>query len=126
MALRLSALRIGFGVALAAMASVIGCTDKPQAGGKCPENRDGRVVCQDPAVALVCRGASWQTLPCRGPSGCKAEPGKTEDVFCDHSIGTVGDRCLLEKDVVCGSDKTSVLECKGGKFALSETCRGFF
>ncbi|MFO0678337.1 MAG: hypothetical protein U0169_17500 [Polyangiaceae bacterium] len=101
-----------------------GCSEKPQVGGKCPANRDGRLVCQDPTSALVCRGESWQALPCRGPQGCKAQGEKGEDVFCDHSIGTVGDRCLLDKDVVCGSDKTSVLVCSGGKFALSEACRG--
>lgn len=78
----------------------------------------------DATAVLICRQHSMQRFYwCRGPSGCTASAGK---LSCDTSIARLGDACdkkLEGQAFSCTPDASAILVCKGGAFALDQTCK---
>jgi hypothetical protein len=83
---------------------------------------DNFTCADDKKTALQCKGNKW-TLDeaCLGPKGC-ALVG--HDISCDSSLAKEGDKCTREDNNACTRDHKGHLVCKGGKFALTENCRG--
>lgn len=62
---------------------------------------------------------------CRGPKGCRiVEQDKKVEFACDDSIAAENDPCDELSEKACSTDKKSVLECKGHKFAVLKACPG--
>jgi hypothetical protein len=98
-------------------ATVLGC--KPKAGTTCTA---GQVACMDAQTGLFCgRDGTYHAMTCRSSLGCKEASGA---VNCDNSIALVGDGCNTPDDAACRLDYKAGLLCKGGTFALAETCKG--
>lgn len=90
------------------------------AADTCAKASEGHASCgSDKKSKVVCTGGKYAVGACRGPDGCKEE-GST--VTCDVSISVVGDGCD-GSSYACSVDKKSVLQCKGGKFAVHEACK---
>ena len=116
----------------------------PCRGSKGCVNADGRALCDtslaeqgdachdenlkacsvDGAQVLICKAHTMQRFYlCRGPSGCASAAGK---LSCDTSIAKVGDACdkkLEGQAFSCTADAGAILVCKGGAFAIDETCK---
>ncbi len=105
-------------VAVAAV-TVLAAGCKPKEGKSC--RQEGTESCVDPKNALVCHGAVWEPMLCRGASGCRKVGSEAE---CDQSVAEPGDVCNLADDVVCGSDKKSMLECKQNHWTRASNCLG--
>jgi hypothetical protein len=86
-------------------------------------NQEGDAACSlDKTSALVCRAAKFIVAqPCKGPRGCTSTG---ETVYCDNALAEPGDLCTEEADPACKSDHTSFMKCTGGKFAITNGCRG--
>ena len=91
---------------------------KPKAGDPCSGSS---ASCLDPSSALFCASGTLKPMTCSGPAGCKAA---NNVVICDDTVAQVGDGCDEENEVACQTDKKAALECKGGLFAVGETCKG--
>lgn len=116
----------------------------PCRGARGCENVDGRALCDtsiaepgdpcsdenskacagDHSQVLICKQHAMQRFYlCRGPNGCVSSPGKLN---CDTSIAKLGDACdkkLEGQGFACTADETQILVCRGGAFALDETCK---
>ncbi len=92
-----------------------------QEGDPCGSQKDEHFSCStDKTHELRCEAGKWKTVgKCGGPKGCEA---KFPFVECDNSVSEVGDLCGKENDAACSKDMKSILECKGGKFAVSQKC----
>jgi len=89
-------------------------------GMPCSVEPDSYSSCStDHKTQLKCDVGFWrEDIPCRGPKGCVVSK---RFVDCDDSLALVGDAC--EPDgLACSVDSKSVLTCRGGKYALDETC----
>lgn len=92
-------------------------------GDVCGKVSEGHTHCTpDHKSKIVCAGGKYTVSPCRGPDGCK-ETG--EAALCDISVAAPGDACgdLKGGAFACSVDKKALLECKGGKFVVNETCK---
>jgi hypothetical protein len=93
---------------------------KPTSGGAC--KKDGQQVCADERDSLICVDGKWETLTCRGSSGCKSAGS---DVACENDTYSPGEPCdTAQSDYECGTDKVSVVECKGKHWKLAGRCPG--
>jgi hypothetical protein len=116
----------------------------PCRGSKGCSNAEGRAICDtsvatlndacrdenlkacasDASQVLICKDHLMTTYyPCRGANGCLSTGGK---LSCDTSIAKLGDPCDKKMDgqaFSCTPDSASILLCKGGAFALDETCK---
>lgn len=102
--------------------AVVKCDETlAQEGENCGSQKEEHYSCTpDKTHELRCESGKWKTVgKCGGPKGCEA---KFPFVECDNSLSDVGDLCGKEDDAACSKDKTAILECKGGKFALSRKC----
>ena len=91
---------------------------KPKPGSSCQYN--GKIRCDDPSTALLCRKNVVVAIPCRGPQGCKAPPGG--DGVCDDDLAQEGDPCqdTLNENYACSTDHAKELLCKDGKFVVDK------
>lgn len=92
-------------------------------GDKCTS--EGKAQCTSATAALLCRGGTLVDLPCRGKSGCT----RVEPAICDDDVAIAGDDCVepaaaSDQNLACTADGTTLLVCKGGKFAVAAKCRG--
>jgi len=95
-----------------------GC-DKREPGQACAK---GQSACTSEHLGLFCSAGHFVTMTCMGPLGCqKLGP---DDVACDNPIAKVGDGCNHESDVACTDDRANALVCSGGKFVVTEPCKG--
>ena len=102
-----------------ALLAVAACT-KPSPGAAC--KKEGPPVFADERDSLVCTDGKWETLTCRGSSGCKSAGN---DVACENDSYAPGDPCdIAQSDYECGTDKVSVVECKGKHWKLVGKCPG--
>ena len=102
-----------------ALLAVAACT-KPSPGATC--KKEGQQVCADERDSLVCTDGKWETLTCRGSSGCKSAGN---DVACANASYAPGDpRDIAQSDCACGPDQVSVVECKGTHWKLVGKCPG--
>ena len=65
----------------------------------------------DKKIEVVCDAASSKFLasqPCRGPNGCHIEG---TNVYCDRSMGRVGEKCRPVDTFSCSEDATQMLKC---------------
>ena|GEM_PF-845708 len=116
----------------------------PCRGPRGCENADGRAFCDtsiaeqgdpcsdenlkacagDRSQVLICKQHTMQRFYlCRGANGCVSSAGKLN---CDTSIAKLGDACdqkLEGQAFACTPDESQILVCKGGAFALDETCK---
>ena len=107
-------------------------------------NADGRALCDtsiaeqgdacrdentkacagDRSQVLICKQHTMQRYyACRGPNGCVSSGGK---LSCDTSIAKEGDACdkkLEGQAFSCSPDASAILVCKGGAFALDQSCK---
>jgi hypothetical protein len=78
----------------------------------------------DETRVLICKQHTMQRFYwCRGPGGCTSSAGK---LSCDTSIALLGDACdkkLEGQAFSCTPDASAILVCKGGAFALDQTCK---
>jgi hypothetical protein len=103
--------------AVGLVATADGCN--PKAGGTCTA---GQVACMDAKMGLFCGGdGTYHTMTCSGSLGCKEASGS---VSCDNSVAALGDGCNTPDDAACSLDYRAGLLCKGGAFAVAETCKG--
>jgi hypothetical protein len=97
-------------------------------GDACTEENDYACTV-DKKGSLVCKGdcKSGGTCKftnsgfCKGPKGCRVSGDKIE---CDDSIAALGDPCDHEGNFACNVDSKSILQCKSGKFAQDDPCKG--
>jgi hypothetical protein len=89
-------------------------------GGECSD----KVACStDKRFMLHCIGGKWQSvLSCRGAKGCRPTD-HGHSISCDYSYANVSDPCDVN-DSACSTDRKAELSCVGGKFVVSNTCRG--
>jgi hypothetical protein len=99
------------------VALLVAC--KPQAGASCDEKQANKAVCQDPSTALICFGGKWETLPCRGPSGCAMLSSRK--ITCENDDNVAGEVCN-GSDVECSLDKTAKLKCEGHRWKVRQDC----
>lgn len=86
---------------------------------------DNRKACSsDGSEVLICKQRTMQRFHlCRGANGCSTSQGK---LSCDTSLAKLGDACdkkLEGQAFSCTPDATSILVCRGGAFALDQTCK---
>ena len=78
----------------------------------------------DGSQVLICKQGTMQRFYlCRGAAGCASGAGK---LSCDTSIAKLGDACdkkLEGQAFSCTPDAGEILVCKGGAFALDQTCK---
>ena len=78
----------------------------------------------DGTQVLICKQHTMQRFyQCRGAGGCVSTGGK---LSCDTSVAKLGDACdkkLEGQAFSCSPDGREILACKGGAFALDETCK---
>lgn len=108
--------------------TVCGCDEPRKAGDTCKLSEGGKLVaCEGRDAALVCDAGGSNRLsrvPCRGPEGCTSRENR---VWCDSSLGKIGERCHLEESddaKVCSFDGSSLLICSDSKWQLDALCRG--
>jgi len=97
--------------------------DNPVArvGDGCNQPKDA-ACSADRTQALVCTGEKFVLAqPCKGPRGCTTAG---ETVYCDNALAEPGDLCTEEGDAACKTDRSSFMKCKGGKFQITNNCRG--
>jgi hypothetical protein len=116
----------------------------PCRGSRGCENAEGRALCDtsiaepgdacqsenlkacsgDGSQVLICKQHTMQRFyMCRGEGGCTSSTGKLN---CDTSLAKLGDACDKKLEGLafsCTPDARAILVCKGGAFALEETCR---
>jgi hypothetical protein len=104
-------------VLLGALGASEGC--KAQPGATCSA---GQVSCSEPKMGLFCGSdGTLHTMTCSGPLGCQQSGS---NVNCDNGVAAVGDGCNTPDDAACSMDYKAALLCKGGAFAVAETCHG--
>lgn len=83
-----------------------------------------KVACSsDRRFMLHCIGGKWRpVLSCRGAKGCRPTD-HGQSISCDYTYAQVNDPCDV-KDSACSTDKKAELTCVGGKFVVTNTCRG--
>lgn len=89
-----------------------------QAGDKCEGTG---AACEVGGKALLeCKGSKLEPSKlCRGAEGCRVVG---PDIRCDRSRALPGDECEAGS-AACAVDGSSLLSCKGGKFAISRACK---
>lgn len=91
-----------------------------KAGDVCSKDDEGNSNCTPDGKSLIsCEKGAYVLSACAGPDGCKEKDSKFE---CDKSIAAVGEKC--EKGNACDKDGKHLLECKDGKLAIANECRG--
>ena len=76
----------------------------------------------DKKQSLHCKNDKWELdEPCGGPKGCTQS---SHTVDCDTTFSKEGDKCTREDNHACTPDKKGHVVCHGGKFVLTEYCRG--
>jgi hypothetical protein len=74
----------------------------------------------DKKSELKCDGGKWKLVAgCKGPKGCEVQG---LFVKCDNTMAAVGDPCSKDGDPACSVDGKSIVECRGGKFAVAQAC----
>lgn len=106
-------------LAVVAVALVTVSACKPQEGKSC--RAEARETCTDKTSALVCHGAKWERMECRGPAGCQKVGSEAQ---CDQSLAAENEVCNLPDDVVCAPDHRAMLECKSNRWVRSASCLG--
>jgi hypothetical protein len=103
--------------------SLEGCPSKGKTSSVGDDCVDGASTCKDPHTALVCHGGKQSAVSCKGHHGCRTVGDAAE---CDQSLAASGDACIETADTshACTVDHAEVLVCEGGKFRLSQHCRG--
>jgi hypothetical protein len=93
-----------------------------------PCHFEGDYACaSDKTMAFKCISKKMVSInSCRGPKGCRVQelPGNKLEFDCDDSIAKEGDPCDEENELACTMDKTSLMTCKSGKFAVHKPCPG--
>lgn len=85
-------------------------------GDVCPSA--GAACSQDERSFLECRGGQFvSSMRCLGKDGCHEKGG---NIYCDSSIGNVGDVC--SDGAACAEDGKSILTCKDGKLVTERKC----
>jgi hypothetical protein len=86
-------------------------------------DHEGNYSCSvDKKSQLKCEKNGWKVdTKCLGPKGCSAT---STMVDCDDSVAAAGDPCAKDDHHTCALDKTAVLVCKSGKFAVASACKG--
>jgi hypothetical protein len=107
-------------LAVLATLATVGCK-KPAPGGPCSEA--GKIVCQDPGSALICKEGTFVPIPCHGANGCK-QSGTT--AHCDDRLAIEGDACQggPAETYACSTDNKKALVCRDGRYHLWRQCRG--
>lgn len=76
----------------------------------------------DKKAELKCDGGKWKLFSkCQGPKACEVQG---LFVKCDNTVAAVGDPCSKDGDPACSLDGKSIVECKGGKYAVAQACAG--
>ena len=97
-----------------------GCDTKPRDGKDCDKKTDS-VLCSDPKTRLSCDGEKWRGEACLGPKGCEAG---ALFVSCDTSLANEASPCGKNDKFACTLDQKSMMRCKEGKWARTESCAG--
>jgi hypothetical protein len=86
-------------------------------------NQPDDVACaSDRRSALQCKNGKFAlAATCKGPKNCQLKDNK---IFCDNDLSDLGDPCHEDGDFACTTDAKTLMQCKGGKFADINTCRG--
>lgn len=93
---------------------------KPKAGDPC--KTDGKQICIDKASSVVCVDGKWESLPCRGVTGCMTTAG---DVSCSNESYNEGEPCDDTTDKFdCTPDKKAMVKCDGSHWKLNDKCLG--
>ena len=88
-------------------------------GDTCPG--DGAACSVDRKAFLECKdGRFVATLNCLGKNACHE---KGASVFCDASVGNVGDTCSDPSGSACSVDGKAILQCKNEKLVLERKCK---
>jgi hypothetical protein len=83
---------------------------------------DDITCADDKKASLQCKSNKWLLDEvCLGPKGCSQS---ANTISCDTSTAKEGDKCTREDNNACSLEHKAHLVCKGGKFTLSENCRG--
>lgn len=91
-------------------------------GDWCDPDVDRNEVCSvDGKAMLYCRDAAVSGKRCPGEKGCTKISG---GVFCDDGKHLANDPCKTNGDTACEAGGTSLLECRGGKYARKTKCDG--
>jgi hypothetical protein len=91
-------------------------------GDDCTPENEGNASCsEDKKKMFICKGGKMTVGSlCKGMHGCRQMGTKIQ---CDSSLADVGDVCEDgHSDPACSMDKKALLECKGGKMAVSKKC----
>lgn len=74
----------------------------------------------DKKAQVKCAKGKWKEIAkCRGPKACET---KFPFSKCDQTIVKEGDACEKDGNAACSEDATTIMECKGGKYAVGEKC----
>jgi len=93
---------------------------KPKLGDKCAAGQEACL--EDGKSGLFCGSDNtYKAMTCAGDKGCTAQGAK---VLCDNDTAAVGDGCDTPNDGACSADKKSLLQCKGDKFVMIDSCKG--
>ncbi len=92
-----------------------------QPGDPCAAGEQGVAVCSGPATMLACHDRKYETVPCRGASGCKMIDGQPR---CDQAVAEAGEACSKAGAKACSADKSRVLTCADGRLSELYLCRG--
>jgi hypothetical protein len=103
-----------------AIAAAASTEDPPvQLHGRCSP---GRTACVGASSGLFCAvDGTYKSMSCSGEGGCSVQGAK---VVCDNDTAAVGDGCDTPNDGACAMDRRGLLQCKGEKFVLIDTCKG--
>lgn len=101
-----------------ALSGVVCDDDQALAGDAC--HGEGAACTTDSKGMLECeKGVFVLATACGGPEGCTVTSDK---VHCDTTVSKVGDPCRAGAG--CSADKSEVIGCVDGKFAVNSVCRG--
>ena len=90
-------------------------------GDGCDTPNDGACTA-DHKNLLQCKSEKFVLIDtCKGPNACKING---DMLNCDNDIADTGDPCSNDKNYACTSDKTTALQCNGGKYGPVQSCRG--
>ena len=87
----------------------------------CDTPNDGACTADHKSL-LQCKSEKFVLIDtCKGPGACKING---DMLNCDNDIAYLADPCSNDKNYACTSDKTTALQCNGGKYAAVQSCRG--
>lgn len=91
------------------------------AGDVCLGGTQSMVCSEDGKTRFMCPSGKVVVDRCNGLRGCFK---KTEETMGCDTVPEPGDPCAPGADDTCAADRMTMLECRGGKLAVSAVCRG--